>query len=42
MNFLKFNQYFVSEDDDGTFWPGVIEVPSESEIFTEEEIVLVL
>ena len=37
MNFLKFNQYFVSEDDDGTFWPGVIEVPSESEIFTEEQ-----
>ena len=37
MNFLKFNQYFVSKDDDGTFWPGVIEVPSESEIFTEEK-----
>ena len=37
MNFLKFNQYFVSEDDDGTFWPGVIEVPSETEIFTEEK-----
>ena len=37
MNFLKFNQYFVSEDDDGTFWPGVIEVPSESEIYTEEQ-----
>ena len=37
MNFLKFNQYFVSEDDDGTFWPGVIEVPSESEIYTEEK-----
>ena len=37
MNFLKFNQYFVSEEDDGTFWPGVIEVPSESEIFTEEK-----
>ena len=37
MNFLKFNQYFVSEDDDGTFWPGVIEGPSESEIFTEEK-----
>ena len=37
MNFLKFNQYFVSEDDDGTFWPGVIEVPSETEIFTEEQ-----
>ena len=32
-----FNQYFVSEDDDGTFWPGVIEVPSESEIYTEEK-----
>ena len=37
MNFLKFNQYFVSEDDDGTFWPGVIEVPSESDIYTEEK-----
>ena len=37
MNFLKFNHYFVSEDDDGTFWPGVIEVPSESEIYTEED-----
>ncbi len=37
MNFLKFNQYFVSENDDGTFWPGVIEVPSESEVYTEED-----
>ena len=37
MNFLKFNQYFVSEDDDGTFWPGVIEIPSDSEIYTEED-----
>ncbi len=36
MNFLKFKRYFVSEDD-GTFWPGVIEVPSETEMHVEEE-----
>ena len=36
MNFLKFKRYFVSEDD-GTFWPGVIEVPSETEVHFEEE-----
>ncbi len=36
MNFLKFKQNFVS-DDEGTFWPGVIEVPSETEIYTEED-----
>ena len=31
MNYLKFKTSFVS-DDDGTFWPGVIEVPAETEI----------
>ena len=36
MNFLKFKSSFVS-DDDGTFWPGVIEVPSETEVHFEEE-----
>ena len=36
MNFLKFKKYFVS-DEDGTFWPGVIEVPSENEVQYEEE-----
>ena len=35
MNFLKFKKYFVS-DEDGTFWPGVIEVPSETEVQYEE------
>ena len=35
MNFLKFKNYFVS-DEDGTFWPGVIEVPSETEVQYEE------
>jgi len=35
MNFLKFKKYFVS-DEDGTFWPGVIEVPSEAEVQYEE------
>ena len=35
MNFLKFKNYFVS-DEDGTFWPGVIEVPSEAEVQYEE------
>lgn len=35
MNFLKFKNYFVS-DEDGTFWPGVIEVPSEAEGQYEE------
>ncbi len=37
MNFLKYKNNFVSADDDGTFWPGVIEVPSETEIHYEEE-----
>ena len=36
MNFLKFKNYFVS-DEDGTFWPGVIEIPSENEDQYEEE-----
>ena len=36
MSYLKYKSFFVS-DDDGTFWPGVIEVPSESEIQYEEE-----
>ena len=36
MNFLKYKINFVS-DDDGTFWPGVIEIPSENEEFYEEE-----
>ena len=36
MSYLKYKSFFVSEDD-GTFWPGVIEVPSESEIQYEEE-----
>ena len=36
MNYLKFKKYFVS-DEDGTFWPGVIEVPSEAEVQYEEE-----
>ena len=36
MNYLKFKTSFVS-DDDGTFWPGVIEVPAETEIKYEEE-----
>ena len=35
MNFLKFKKYFVS-DEDGTFWPGVIEVPTEIEVEYEE------
>jgi len=33
---LKFKNYFVS-DEDGTFWPGVIEIPSENEDQYEEE-----
>jgi phosphatidate cytidylyltransferase len=36
MNYLKFKTAFVS-DEDGTFWPGVIEVPSETEVHYEEE-----
>ncbi len=36
MNYLKYKKYFVS-DEDGTFWPGVIEVPSETEVQYEEE-----
>lgn len=40
MNFLKFNKYFQS-DNDGTFWPGYIEIPddedSPSEFDTDNE-----
>ena len=36
MNFSKYKLTFAS-DDDGTFWPGVIEVPNESEVHYEEE-----
>jgi len=36
MNFLKFNNKYLS-DDDGTFWPGVIETPSEAEVHYEDE-----
>ena len=28
MNFLKFNKYLQS-DNDGTFWPGYIEIPDD-------------
>ena len=35
MNFSKYKLTF-SSDDDSTFWPGVIEVPSESEVHYEE------
>ena len=37
MNFSKYKNTFVSDDDDGTFWPGVIEVPSENQLHYEEE-----
>jgi len=38
MSYLKFKNNFASDgDDDGTFWPGVIEVPSETEVHYEEE-----
>ena len=36
MNFSKYKLTF-SSDDDGTFWPGVIEVPDESDVYYEEE-----
>ena len=36
MYFSKYKLTFAS-DDDGTFWPGVIEVPNESEVHYEEE-----
>ena len=34
MSYLKF-KYFLSSDEDGTFWPGVVELPVEKEITTE-------
>jgi len=37
MNFLKFNNKYFSNDDDGTFWPGVIETPSDAEVHYEDE-----
>lgn len=34
MNFLKFNKYLQS-DNDGTFWPGYIEIPDEEGLPSE-------
>ena len=34
MSYLKF-KYFLSSDEDGTFWPGVVELPVEKELTTE-------
>ena len=34
MNFLKFNKYLQS-DNDGTFWPGYIEIPDDEGLPSE-------
>ena len=34
MNFLKFNKYLKS-DNDGTFWPGYIEIPDDEGLASE-------
>ena len=34
MSYLKF-KFFFSSDEDGTFWPGVVELPVEKELTTE-------
>ena len=36
MNFLKFNKYLQS-DNDGTFWPGYIEIPDDEGLQNEFE-----
>ena len=36
MNFLKFNKYLQS-DNDGTFWPGYIEIPDDEGLQSEYE-----
>ena len=37
MNFLKFNKYLQS-DNDGTFWPGYIEIPDDEGLPSENDI----
>ena len=37
MNFLKFNKYLKS-DNDGTFWPGYIEIPDDEGLPSENDI----
>ena len=39
MNFLKFNKYLQS-DNDGTFWPGYIEIPDEEGLPSEYDTCL--
>ena len=36
MSYLKFNLIKYSDNDDGTFWPGVVEVP-EDKLFNNED-----
>ena len=38
MSYLKFNEIKYSKNDDGTFWPGIIEVP-EDEFLNQDEVV---
>ena len=35
MSYLKF-KFFFSSDEDGTFWPGVVELPVEKEVTIDE------
>ena len=35
MSYLKFKMFF-SSDEEGTFWPGVVELPVDDEISTIE------
>ena len=35
MSYLKF-KFFFSSDEDGTFWPGVVELPVEKEITIDD------
>ena len=35
MSYLKF-KFFFSSDEDGTFWPGVVELPVEKEVTIDD------
>ena len=35
MSYLKF-KFFFSSDEDGTFWPGVVELPVEKEVSIDD------
>ena len=37
MSYLKF-KFFFSSDEEGTFWPGVVELPVDNEVSSVEPV----